>query len=142
VAAAVRYRSPCDFSPAQGVVRAVVKARVDFLCHCSAHGGLGVFFGLAFEENKLINKNLSKKQQAYWGRLTWRCGGVGHDEVARRVDVKLASVGEVDIDVIDSNGDMRKACSDTKVVKIIGSLESWASVVGTEERRKAWCTDL
>ncbi len=29
-------------------------------------GGLGVFFGLAFEENKFIIKNLGKKQQAYW----------------------------------------------------------------------------
>ena len=37
--------------------------------------------------------------------------------------MKLASVGEVDIDVIDINGDTRKACSDTKVVKIIRSLE-------------------
>lgn len=67
MAAAVRYGFPRDFSPAQGVVRAVVEARVDFLCHCSAHGGFGVFFGLAFEENKIMNKNLSKKQQAYWG---------------------------------------------------------------------------
>ena len=56
--------------------------------------------------------------------------------------MKLASVGEVDIDVIDSNGDMRKACSDTKVVKIIRSLARWASVKRSEERRKAWCTDL